>query len=288
MIKRWKVQILFLMGLLCLALFRPVFSQEVVAGQAMTAEQLAADISQKWSNNQDFQSDMTVGMQMFGKMMKIKGTVWQKGNLFRAEMTLPPELMPPTDKPAEPLKVLMVFDGKTMWQMLPMMNMVTKTDFSALEGKIKSMPFSKSFYSLPVVSYHLSEKKRNGGDYYFLETKDGKEFIQNSPVASLGVNLPTNMSFQSIGVWINKNTLFPDLIEFYVQKNMLGMFLEFKNIKIDQGLVSGLFIFQVPEGAQVMDMTASMKAIAEKTEKQSTASDKTQSATAPDTGQALK
>ena len=271
MIKRWRAKALFLTGLLCLALFRPAFGQE------MTAEELAAGMTQKWNNIQDFQSDMTVGMQMFGKMIKIKSTIWQKGKLFRAEMTLPPELMPPTDKPAEPLKVLVVFDGKTMWQMLPMMNMVTKTDFSALEGKIKSIPLSKSLYSLPVVSYQLSEKKRNGGDYYFLETKDSKEFIQNSPMAGLGVNLPTNMSFQSIGVWVNKNTLFPDLVEFYTQKNTPGMSLEFKNIKTDQGLSPELFIFQTPEGVQVMDMTASMKAMAEKM---------TQSATAPDTGQA--
>ena len=260
-----------LTGLFCLAFFRPVFSQE------MTTEELAAGISQKWSSIQDFQSDMTVGMQMFGKMMKIKGAIWQKGNFFRAEMTLPPELMPPTDKPAESLKVLVVFDGKTMWQMLPMMNMVTKTDFSALEGKIKSIPFSKSLYSLPVVSYQLSEKKRNGGDYYFLETKDSKEFIQNSPMAGLGVNLPTNMSFQSIGVWVNKNTLFPDLIEFYVQKNAPGMYVEFKNIKTDQGLSPKLFVFKVPEGVTPMDMTETMKAMAGKM---------TQPAAEPDTTQA--
>jgi len=260
MIKRWRTKALFLTGLLCLALFRPVFSQEVVTDQVVTAEQLIADISQKWSSIQDFQSDMTVGVQMFGKMMKIKSAIWQKGNLFRAEMTMPPELMPPTDKPVEPSKVLIFFDGKTMWQSMPMMNLVTKTDFSALEGTIKNAPFSKSFHSLPAVSYQLSEKKRNGGDYYFLETKDSKEFIQNSPVAGMGVNLPTNMSFQSIGVWVNKGTLFPDLIEFYVQNNTPGMYVEFKNVKIDQGLASELFTFHVPEGVSVMDMTASIKA----------------------------
>jgi outer membrane lipoprotein-sorting protein len=303
MIKRWRVKTLFLTGFFCLALFRPVFSQEAVVIQAMTAEQLTADISQKWSNIQDFQSDMTVGMQMFGKMMKIKGTIWQKGKLFRAEMTLPSELMPPTDKSVGPLKVLVIFDGKIMWQSLPMMNMVTKSDISALEGKTKNVSFSKSFYSLPAVSYQLSEKKRNGNDCYFLETKDTNKFIQNSPAAGLGVNLPMNMSFQSIGVWINKTTLFPDLIEFYVQNNTPGMSLEFKNIKTDQGLTLDLFTFQVPEGVQVMDVTASMKAIAGKTEKQSTISDtiqttteKTvkqsivsdtiQAATVPDTGQA--
>lgn len=259
-----------LAGLFCCLLAGKVFSQE------MTAEQLTADISQKWSNVQDLQGDMTVGMQMFGKMMEIKGAIWQKEKLFRAEMTLPPELMPPTDKPTEPLKVLMVFDGKIMWQMWPMMNMATKIDFSALEGKIKNAPFSKSFHSLPAVSYQLSEKKRNGNDYYFLETKNSKEFIQNSPVAGLGVNLPTNMSFQSVGVWVNKGTLFPDLIEFYIQKNTPGMYVEFKNVKIDQGLAQELFTFKVPEGVQVMDMTASMKAIAGKT---------TQPAAEPDTGQ---
>ena len=261
MAKLWRVKTLFLTVLLCLALFRPVFSQE------MTAEELATAISQKWSGIQDLQGDMTVGMQMSGKMTEIKGAIWQKEKLFRVEMTMPPELMPPTDKAAEPLKMLMVFDGKTMWQSLPMMNMVTKIDISALEGTIKNAPFSRSFHSLPAVSYQLSEKTRKGQDYYFLETKEADKFVQNSPVSGMDVNLSTNTSFQGIGVWVNKETLFPDLIEFYTQKNTPGMFVEFKNIKTDQDLASELFTFRAPKGAQVMDLTASMKARAEKMEK---------------------
>lgn len=266
-----------LVGFFCLAFFRSAFSQE------MTAEELVTGISQKWSNIQDFQSDITVGMQMFGKAMKIKGTIWQKGGLFRTEMNLPPELMPRTDKQAEPVKVLMVFDGKVMWQMMPMMNMVLKTDISALDDKIKNAPFSRSLYSLPAVSYSLGEKKRNGNDYYFLETKDIARFIQNSPMSSAGVNLPMNMPFQNIGIWVNKGTLFPDMIEFCDQNNVPVMSLEFKNIKTDQGLVSDLFTFQVPEGMQVMDMTASMKAMAGKMTQSGTVSDTPQSATVPDT-----
>ena len=261
MIKLWKVKTLFLTGFFCLALFRPVF------GQDMTVEELAAGMSQKWSSIQDLQADMTVGMQMFGKMMKVQGTIWQKDKLFRAEMTLPPELVPQTDESAEPVKVLMVFDGKIMWQLLPMMNMATKIDISELKGTIKNAPFSKSFYSLPDVSYQLSEKEQNGNTYYFLETKEADKFVKNSPVAGMGVNMPTNMSFQGVGVWVNKDTLFPDRIEFYAQNKTPGMYVEFKNVKTDQGLASKLFTFQVPKDVQVMDMTASMKAIAEKTEK---------------------
>ena len=274
MIKRFKKKAVFVLtGLFCLALFRPVFSQEVVAGQAMTAEQLTADISQKWNNIKDFQGDMTVGIQMFGKMMKMEGTMWAKDRLFRMEMTLPPEMMPSANKPIEPIKVLLVFDGKTMWQMLPMMNMVTKIEYSALEGKMKNM-LSGFHYSLPAVPYKLSEKKRNGIEYYLLETNETNKFIQSSPVSGMGVNLPTNMPFKGISVWVNKTTLFPDLTEFYFQDNATpGMSLEFKDIKTDQGLASDLFTFQVPEGMQVMDMTASMKAMAGKMEKQSTASD---------------
>jgi len=93
MIKQWRVKALFLTGLLCLALFRPVFSQEVIAGQAMTAEQLTANISQKWNNIQDFQSDMTVGVRVSGKMTKIEGAVWQKERVFRTEMTVPSEIV---------------------------------------------------------------------------------------------------------------------------------------------------------------------------------------------------
>ena len=289
MIKRWKVKALFLTGLLCLALFRPVFSQEMVAGQAMTAEQLTADISQKWNNIQDFQSDLTIGMRVSGKMTKIEGTVWQKERVFRAKMMVPPEIVEAAAgfKPAGLVEMLAVFDGKTMWLSLPtMMNMVMKADISAFEGKTNNASFSKPLYSLPELSYKLSEKNRNGNDYYFLETSDIKDFFQKSTVSFVGMFLPTKPPLRSIGVWVNKNTLFPDRIEFYAQKNVPVMYLEFKNVKTDQGLSSKLFVFKVPEGVTPMDMTETMKAMVGKREKQSTASDKIQAATAPDTGQA--
>ena len=161
MINQSKVTILFLTGLLCLALFRPVFSQEVVTGQAMTTEQLTAGISQKWSNIQDFQSDLTIGVQVSGKMTKTEGTVWQKERVVRAKMTMPPEVVEASAgfKPAGLVEMLTVFDGKTVWFSLPtMMNMVMKADVSALEGKTNNAPFSKPLYLLPALSYKLSEK----------------------------------------------------------------------------------------------------------------------------------
>jgi len=171
------------------------------------------------------------------------------------------------------------------------MNMVMKADVSALGGKTNSAPFSKPLYSLPAVPYQLSEKKRNGNDYYFLETSEIKDFFQKSGVSFMGMFLPKKPPLRSIGVWVNKNTLFPDLIEFYAQKNAPVMYVEFKNVKIDQGLSPNLFIFKVPEGVKpqdIPDMTETLKAMAGKTEKQSTASDTIQAATAPDTGQAPK
>ena len=72
----------------------------------------------------------------------------------------------------------MIFDEKTMWLSLREMNMVMKSDISALEGKTNNAPFSKPIYSLPALSYKLSEKNRNGNDYYFLETDEIKDFSQ--------------------------------------------------------------------------------------------------------------
>jgi len=162
MLDRLKKGVLLVFGFFCLALFRPVFSQ------VMTAEELVSAANQKWSIVQDFQADMTVGMQVAGKMTKMEGTVWQKGKFSRVEMTLPSEIMPQVNKTAEPLKMLMVIDGKTMWLSLPTMGMVIKADISALEGKTNNASFSKPLYSLPTLSYKLSEKNRNGNDYYFL------------------------------------------------------------------------------------------------------------------------
>ena len=270
--KQLRVKILFLMGLLCLALFRPVFSQEEAPVLAMTVEQLTADINQKWSNIQDFQSDLAVSVQVSDKTTKIEGTIWQKERVFRAEMTMSPEIVETVAgfKPAGSVKALMIFDGKTMWLSLPtMMNMVMKADISFLEGKTNNAPFSKFLYSLPALSYMLSEENRNGNNYYFLETGNIKDFFQKSAVSFMGMFLPTKPPLRNIGVWVNKKTLFPDRIEFYAEKNAPVMYAEFTNVKTDQGLSPKLFVFKVPEGATPMDMTETMKAMAGKTEKQS-------------------
>jgi outer membrane lipoprotein-sorting protein len=264
--KRW---VLALVSLCCLLSAGPASSEQ------MTAEQLLTAVSQKRAGLQDFQADMTIGIQMLGKMMKMESTLWQKGKLFRVEMTLPPEMMPTGNKQAEPMRTLMVFDGKTMWQSMPMMNMVIKIDSSAIEGRMNNAP-----YSMPSLPYTLSEKQRNGKGYYFLTTKDVNKFIQNSSMS--GLNLPANMPFRSIGVWVNKATLFPELIEFYAQDKTPGIYVEFKNIETNQGLSADLFAFQVPKDAQVMDMTASMKTMAAKIQQQSVATDTTLTETAPE------
>ncbi|MFH2068118.1 MAG: hypothetical protein ABII89_01470 [Candidatus Omnitrophota bacterium] len=267
MIKRWRVKALFLTGLLCLALSRPVFGQEEsVPGQAMPVEQLTADMNRRWGNIQDFQSDLTIGVQVSGKTTKIEGAVWQKERVFRTELTVPPEIITAMTgyRVSGLFKALMVFDGKTAWFSLPSMNMVMKTDISALGGKTNNAPFSKPLYLLPALSYSISEENRNGDDYYFLETGNIKDFFQKSAVSFMGMFLPTKPPLQSIGAWVNKGTLFPDSVEFYAQKNAAVMYVEFRNVKTDRGLSPELFVFKVPEGMQVMDMTETMKEMAGK------------------------
>jgi outer membrane lipoprotein-sorting protein len=283
-----KGLVLILTGFFCLALFRPVFGQETTGAvvpavkQTMTVEQLTAAMGQKWSSVKDLQVDMTINMQMLGRNMNMEGTVWQKDKLFRMEMTLPADIMPQTGKTAEPIKMLMVFDGKTMWQSMPMMNMVTKTDFSVLGDKAKDM-FLKSSApgSLPPLSYKLSEDNRDGIGYYLLESEDVNKFIEGNPSFAMA----PNMSFESMSIWVDKATLFPDLLEFYSKGVKPVMSIGFKNVKTDQNLSPDLFVFKIPEGAQVMDMTKAMKGTYENMgkapEKQLTAPDTTQAPAAP-------
>ncbi|MFH0796305.1 MAG: hypothetical protein V2A65_04520 [Candidatus Omnitrophota bacterium] len=254
-----KGMVLVFAGIIGLAFLTPGFSQ------TMTAEQISAKIKECWGNAKDFQADMALNMEMMGTTMKMEGTVWQKEKLFRMEMTMPAGSMgAPT---TEPMKMLMVFDGKTMWQLMPMMNMVTKIDFASLEGKIKEGmmgSMSKPLYSLPEVSYQISEKEKDGKGYYFLETTDIANFVQKSSMSGAGVNLPANMPFQGIGIWVNKTSSFPELTEFYSQEGKTVMSVEMKNVKTNQNLSPELFTFKVPEGVQVMDMTEMMKKMAGK------------------------
>ena len=250
-----KVAVLVLAGIIGLAFLTPGFSQ------TMTAEQISAKFKECWGNAKDFQADMNIGMEMMGTTMKMEGTVWQKDKLFRMEMTMPAGSMGTTT--TEPMKMLMVFDGKTMWQLMPMMNMVTKIDFASLEGKIKEQMESMSnLYSLPDVSYQISEKKKDGNSYYFLETSDVSKFAQKGIGGGMGS--AGQMPFQKVGVWVNKTSSFPELTEFYSQEGKTVMSVEMKNVKTNQGLSPELFTFKVPEGAQVMDMTEMVKTMSQK------------------------
>lgn len=264
-----KRGLFLLAGLFCL-----LFAEQGLA-ESMTAEKLVAAINQKGSGIQDFQADMTASVwKTTSKTIQEEITVWQKGKLLRVEMALPSEMLPPTDRTVGSPKMLTVFDGKTMWQLMPTMNMVTKIDFSALEDTEKEVPFSKPPYLLPVIPYQMSEESRDGIDCYLLEPNDPNEFIQKSCISTWG-NMKTK-SAERISIWVNKATLFPELIELYSQGIKPAMSVKFRNIKINQGLSPNLFVFQVPEGAQMMDITAAMKAKYEKMEKQSTATDTTQ------------
>lgn len=239
-----KAAVLVLAGIVGLAFLTPGFSQ------TMTAEQISAKIKECWGNAKDFQADMNIDMEMMGTTMKMEGTVWQKDKLFRMEMTMPAGSM--GAETTEPMKMLMVFDGKTMWQLMPMMNMVTKIDSTA----------SEPLYSLPDVSYQISEKKKDGNSYYFLETSDVSKFTQKGIGGGMGS--AGQMPFQKVGVWVNKTSSFPELTEFYSQEGKTVMSMEMKNVKTNQGISPELFTFKVPEGAQVMDMTEMMKTMAEK------------------------
>jgi len=250
-------------GLWSLGVWKPIYSQE------LSPEELVSAIRQKWSTIQDFQADMTIGVQFLGTLLKIEGTVWQKERLFRAKMLFPPELMPQMQSKEGtsqvPPEMLIVFDGKAMWQSMPMLpNLVMKTDFSSLEGKAKEVITPRALYNLPDLSYRVSEKNREGVAYYLLETGDVTQFLHKSVPPGMGINIPKDISFNKVCVWVNKATLFPELIEGFTQGDTPAFYLQFKNLKVNQGLPQELFLFQIPEGAQIMDMTAMMKAMTEK------------------------
>ena len=246
-----------------IALFSLFFLSAVglVQAEDLTADTILKQMKEKWSGSQSMQADVSMNANLSGLRIKIDGTMWQKAKLFRAEMTIPPEVLAGSSAAGSslaPLKMLMVFDGAVMWQHFSMMNMVTKIDMAAVESKLPGGMPPRVFLggSLPEnVSYKVSAVTRSNKNYYLMEVKDIARFIKNAFPPGTMVNIPANMQFQKVAVWVGRDSLFPEIIEFFTTADTAMMAMEFKNIKVNPDLSPDLFVFNVPEGVQPVDMT---------------------------------
>ena len=227
--------------------------------QTKEAKEVLGKVAQRWKEIKDFQADLATGIQMMGSWMTMESKIWSKGDKFRMEMDLP---SPQGTKN----KMNMVFDGKTMWQYIPLQNMVIKIDFTSLMNWAKEKGLEKETMMLkpkqplplpPDVKYKVSEKEKEGRVYYLLETEEITSGMMDRPELKAMKN--SQFMPKKIVFWIRKDDFFPFRYEVYSQEDSLGMWMEFRNVQTDIGIEDKNFIFQPPSDAQIMDMTDMMK-----------------------------
>ncbi|HNQ35482.1 MAG TPA: hypothetical protein PKN80_05390 [bacterium] len=218
---------------------------------------LVSDLNGRWSSLKSLQADLSVGFQMFGNTLNTGGRFWQQERLFRCELTVPQELSPNRQLTGDASRIQILFDGRTLWQSMPIWNLAYKFDLTQLDTRLAEEMTPASF-QLPAISYSTSEKVRNRKNYYLLETRDVAGFSRGNQLAASLYPVLGQLPFKRIQVWVGRESLLPEIVEFYGSQSVPIFFFRLQNIKTGQALAPELFTFRMPEGSKVIDMTSSL------------------------------
>ena len=234
---------------LCLAV--GISAQAQMTKEALIAKYVETAASLK---DKDVSGRMEVGIDMMGSVQKMPMKFWKKGKMARMEITVTSPLLP------EPMEQLMVCDGAMLWTYQKVLNTVTSIDMNRLSeemrGSVQSSmgPFSMGAMTKNLDSFvtnsRLSEMKRDGKNYYVLQMANLGDVTKNLP----GPFARQMSAFKKINMWIDPSTYYVSRVDFFADAEQPGMWLDINSVNF-QPVDPSLFVFKVPEGAQVNDMT---------------------------------
>ena len=232
-----------------------------VSSDEPTAEKVLAFAQNAWQGAKGVSADVSVEViRDNGKTIK-KGTVEQKNTkAFRVEcdVTFP-------DK--EPIKILVVSDGKTLWriiknvegevQSINVIDISTADEFvpAVIRPRIGAMP------EVGILAEHFSltyagTESVDGEKAYVLA---GKRKAENP---EKGGALFERIIPKSMKIYISATTGLPVKIE-QTQESGREISVVFRNVKTGVELPESFFIFTPPKGAPIFHTTNILKAIRE-------------------------
>lgn len=235
MIKRYSNAII-ISFLLILFFIKPV--------SAITIDQIFQNFKKTYKNTENFSADFEETTYRNDNKSVARGKlIFAKPNLLRKEYIDP-------NNP-DRLAQLIVLDGNTSWSYVPILDQVTKIESkdknkSLIPGIGESIEKLKKTYNMKLVEDEVAEEK----GIYHIELSP-KDTVQSASGKE-------NRLSESVEVWIRSSDWIPVQFSYKSESEVAGdmtIVMSFKNIKLNQDLPKSTFVFEVPEDAEVIDIS---------------------------------
>ena len=224
-----KKQIAAVLMVLAAVLFTGCVDQ----ASEMTADQIASQMKAKQASIEDFSATMVMTLSFGGETKTMQALMMTKQpDKSRFEYI----------EPAELAGMVMVTNGSTMWQYDPAKNQVTKTELRETECGPLDMDYTEIIRSLlneTDLSYEGTESV-DGRSVYVLNItpRDETELVQD---------------ITNIRAWVDCENWMLLGIMMYDPDGTLAVKSEYRDITFNTGIPDSEFIFEVSEGAVVVE-----------------------------------
>lgn len=225
----------------------PLWASEATGSE--DAKAILDKIQQAAGEMNSFEADMSMSMSVMNQPMNMTGHMAVlKPDLMRMTMTMPPQG-----------DMQIVSDGATMWTYIPMMNMVQKIDASVMKqapgmggpGAQMEDPTKTIQQMDPATVQFLGEEMCDGQTCYVIEGALPQQAKQMG-----GQFVPEKMK-----AWAAQADGIPRKIEMMDSSGTPMMTMTFTNVKINTEFPENHFTFTPPPGAQIMDMTETIRSM---------------------------
>jgi len=223
-----------------------------------------AQIRSAYEGMEDFAATVVQDNIISGRQVKVSGrTYYKKPYKFRAEVQV-------SGMGQDGVKNLAVFDGELFWQQQSSLDdkilnvMKSEIDKYSLQGKEILEQFSPKDYFESIMNRYniesLNQAEEGGTSLYILDMRLKKEISDNmEQMAKISkANTSRQMiPYQMLFYWDKENGYCRKMEVFNGEKALISS-VEYRDAKVNSNLKDNLFSYQVPKGANVMDMTAIM------------------------------
>lgn len=236
MIQRY-LNAIIIFSLFLMFLIRPV--------SAITVDGIFKNFKKTYETSENFSADFEETTYRDDTKSVASGRlIFAKPNLLRKEYV---DLNNP-----ERLAQLIVLDGKTSWSYVPLLSQVTKLKLKdknkeLIPGIGESIEKLKKTYNMKIVEDKAAASK----GIYHIELSPKKQVKSSSG--------QEKKLIESVEVWIRSDDWIPVQFSYKSESEVAGdmtIVISFRNIKIDQDLPKSTFIFEPPEGAEVIDISS--------------------------------
>ncbi|AKB84238.1 outer membrane lipoprotein-sorting protein [Methanococcoides methylutens] len=212
-------------------------------GEDLTAEQIAEEYKQKMEDLEDFSGTVYTTTYMGEQEMTTISTITQK---------MPDKMKMVTLQAEQGEGTTLVSDGKTMWAYDANQNTVVITELDSIDG----YDASQMDYTETIQNF------MDGNEVTF----DGMDNVNGrlSYAISIKPNEDTISGFGfDMKAWIDKETWMILKYEFDDEDGNLMMVTEFRDLKVNTGIPDSEFVFDIPEGTDVVTFDSFAEFVAE-------------------------